>query len=169
MEDEERFSNKLASDQILRFYRVNRVQQFSFNRSFHQGVRDSDNPFSSLWIERTILTTSYVLPGILRWFPVVQRRVLKISPLESAIETMQVANRVLTDKILAHRCDPQLPLHPFTMKLNGVVDPAVNGGIFNYEKAFFTDRYFHANSGPRAKLSTRAAVGIMARGPQPAQ
>jgi len=141
MEDEERFSNKLASDQILRFYRVNRVQQFSFNRSFHQGVRDSDNPFSSLWIERTILTTSYVLPGILRWFPVVQRRVLKISPLESAIETMQVANRVLTDKILAHRCDPQLPLHPFTMKLNGVVDPAVNGGIFNYEKAFFADRY----------------------------
>lgn len=140
MEDEERFGNKLVCEQILRFYRVNRVQQFSYNRSFHHGVRDSDNPFSSLWIERTILTTSHVLPSILRWFPVVSSRVIKISPLESAIETMQSTNRNLKDNIMAHSCDPHLPLHPLTMKLNGVVDPAVNGGIFNYEKAFFTDK-----------------------------
>ena len=141
MEDQERFNDKLVDDQILRFYRVNRVQQFSYNRNYQHGVYDSDNPMLSLWFERSILTTSHVLPGILRWFPVVSSRVFKISPLQNAIETMQSTNRNLKDTILAHCCDPDLSLHPFTMKLQGVVDPKVNGGIYNYEKAFFNEKY----------------------------
>ena len=146
MEDQERFNNRLVSEQILRFYRVNRVQQFSYSRPFHRGVRDSDNPFSSLWLERTMLTTSYVLPGILRWFPVIQSRVFELSPLQTAIETMEQANRQLTDMILAHRSDSQLPLQPLSMKLQGFVDAAVNGGITNYEKAFFTDSYLQEHA-----------------------
>jgi len=141
MEDQERFGSKLVSDQILGFYRVNLVQQFSFNRTFHHGVRDPDNLFSSLWMERTILTTSHVLPGILRWFPVVNSRVIQISPLQNAIETMESTNRILKKNILAHCYDPHLCLHPLTIKLKGVLDAAVNGGISNYEKAFFTDKY----------------------------
>lgn len=150
MEDQQRFNGKLVSEQILRFYRVNRVQQFSFSRPFHRGPRDSENTFSSLWLERTVLTTSCVLPGILRWFPVVQANVFELSPLQTAIESMETSNRQLTDLILAHRTDPQLPLHPLSMKLNGIVDAAVNGGINNYEKAFFTDKYMqdHAEDGP---------------------
>ncbi|XP_059352590.1 dedicator of cytokinesis protein 1-like isoform X2 [Daphnia carinata] len=140
-EDQERFGSKPVSEQILRFYRVNRVQRFSFSRPFHRGQRDSDNAFSSLWLERTILTTSHQLPGILRWFPVVDSHVFELSPLQTAIETMEQANKSLTELILAHRADPKLALHPLSMKLNGIVDAAVNGGINNYEKAFFTDRY----------------------------
>ena len=34
-EDEERFAGKGVSDHIVRFYRVNRVQRFSFSRPFH--------------------------------------------------------------------------------------------------------------------------------------
>lgn len=140
-EDQERFGNKSVSEQILRFYRVNRVQQFSFSRPFHRGNRDSDNAFSTLWLERTILTTSHQLPGILRWFPVTESQVFELSPLQTAIEEMEKANRQLTELILSHRADPHLPLHPLTMKLQGIVDAAVNGGINNYEKAFFSDRY----------------------------
>ncbi len=142
-EDEQRFSGKNVHDRIVGFYRVNNVQRFSFSRPFHRGPRDEDNTFSSLWLERTILTTSHVLPGILRWFPVVDTLVFELSPLETAIETMETANRQLTDVILAHRTDvrAELPLSPLSMKLNGIVDAAVNGGINNYEKAFFTDQY----------------------------
>ena len=140
-EDQERFASKPVSEQILRFYRVNRVQRFSFSRPFHRGQRDSDNAFSSLWLERTILSTSHQLPGILRWFPVVDSLVFELSPLQTAIETMEQANKSLTELILAYRADSNLALHPLSMKLNGIVDAAVNGGINNYEKAFFTERY----------------------------
>lgn len=140
-EDQEKFARKPVSEQILRFYRVNRVQRFSFSRPFYRGQRDSDNAFSSLWLERTILSTSHQLPGILRWFPVVDSYVFELSPLQTAIETMEQANKSLTELILAHRADPMLALHPLSMKLNGIVDAAVNGGINNYEKAFFSERY----------------------------
>jgi dedicator of cytokinesis protein 1 len=140
-EDQERFASKPVSEQILRFYRVNRVQRFSFSRPFHRGQRDSDNAFSTTWLERTILTTSHQLPGILRWFPVVESHVFELNPIQFAIETMEKSNKSLTELILSHRSDPKLTLHPLTMKLQGIVDAAVNGGISNYEKAFFTDRY----------------------------
>jgi len=72
---------------------------------------------------------------------VVQSRVFTLSPLQTAIETMETTNRQMTELILAHQTDSQLPLHPLSMKLNGIVDAAVNGGIANYEKAFFSERY----------------------------
>jgi dedicator of cytokinesis protein 1 len=56
--------------------RVNDVQKFRFSRPFHRKdpLRppggDGENEFASLWLERTVLVTSYPLPGILRWFPV---------------------------------------------------------------------------------------------------
>lgn len=150
VEVQERFASKPVGDQIQRFYRVNQVQRFSFSRPYHRGERDSDNAFSSLWLERTILTTSHSLPGILRWFPVVETQVFQLSPLQTAIETMESANKSLTEMILSYKADVNLPLHPLSMKLNGIVDAAVNGGINNYEKAFFTERYLveHADDGP---------------------
>lgn len=56
--------------------RVNDVQKFRFSRPIHRkelcggGGGDGENEFASLWLERTVLVTSYPLPGILRWFPV---------------------------------------------------------------------------------------------------
>lgn len=139
--DQERFASKPVNEQIQRFYRVNQVQRFSFSRPFHRGHKDSDNAFSSLWLERTILGTSQPLPGILRWFPVVDTQTFQLSPLETAIETMEAANKALTETILNYKANPDLPLHPLTMKLNGILDAAVNGGTNNYEKAFFADGY----------------------------
>jgi len=40
-----------------------------------------------------------------------------------------------------YRSDPSLPLNPLSMKLNGILDPAVMGGIDNYEKAFLNAEY----------------------------
>lgn len=57
-----------------------------------------------------------------------------MSPIETAIETMKSTNASLRELIISYDADPNLPLHPLSMKLHGIVDAAVMGGIANYEK-----------------------------------
>jgi dedicator of cytokinesis protein 1 len=61
---------------------------------------------------------------------------------------MQVTNKVLRDLIIAHRSDPTLQLNPLSLKISGIVDAAVMGGVTNYEKVstFFFNIFniFHA-------------------------
>lgn len=72
---------------------------FRFSRPFQRRdpllpTDDADtNEFASLWLERTVLVTSYRLPGILRWFPVITSETYEISPLQNAIETMENTNK----------------------------------------------------------------------------
>ena len=101
MQVPKRLAGKIVHQQILNYYKVNEVTQFMYSRPFKRTpdyLKDSetDNDFACLWIERTILRTSYQFPGILRWFPVVQSQVMELSPLENAIETMQNTNFALT-------------------------------------------------------------------------
>jgi dedicator of cytokinesis protein 1 len=65
----------------------------------------------------------------------------RISPIEYAIETMEATNKAIKDIIINHRNDPNLPINPLSMKINGIVDAAVMGGFAKYEEAFLTDLY----------------------------
>uniref|UniRef100_A0A5F8H144 Dedicator of cytokinesis 5 n=1 Tax=Monodelphis domestica TaxID=13616 RepID=A0A5F8H144_MONDO len=123
------------------YYRANEVQQFQYSRPFRKGEKDPDNEFATLWIERTTYTTAYTFPGILKWFEAKQITTVKISPLENAIETMELTNEKISNSVQQHAWDRSLSLHPLSMLLNGIVDPAVMGGYSNYEKAFFTEKY----------------------------
>ncbi|XP_054707947.1 dedicator of cytokinesis protein 1-like [Uloborus diversus] len=154
MQESKRFRNKTVHEQILKYYKVNEVQHFTYSRPLRKGEKDSDNEFATMWLERTNLTVSYPLPGILRWFPVTLSQSLEISPLENAIETMEVTNAKICSLILLHKNDPMLPVHPLSMLLNGVVDAAVMGGIINYEKAFFNEEYIQTHN------SVKDAEGI---------
>ena len=58
----------------------------------------------------------------------------EISPLENAMETMQLTNEKISSMVQRHLNDPNLPINPLSMLLNGIVDPAVMGGFANYEK-----------------------------------
>uniref|UniRef100_A0A8D2KXX7 Dedicator of cytokinesis 1 n=1 Tax=Varanus komodoensis TaxID=61221 RepID=A0A8D2KXX7_VARKO len=133
--------HKPVSEQILSFYRVNEVQRFEYSRPVRKGEKNPDNEFANMWIERTIYVTGYKLPGILRWFEVKSVFMVEISPLENAIETMQLTNDKINNMVQQHLNDPNLPINPLSMLLNGIVDPAVMGGFTNYEKAFFTEKY----------------------------
>uniref|UniRef100_A0A668AKJ0 Dedicator of cytokinesis 1 n=1 Tax=Myripristis murdjan TaxID=586833 RepID=A0A668AKJ0_9TELE len=135
-----KFQNKPVSEQIVSFYTVNEVHKFQYSRPVRKGEKDPDNEFANMWIERTTYTTAYKLPGILRWFEV-KSVSTEISPLENAIETMQLANEKISSMVQRHLNDPNLPINPLSMLLNGIVDPAVMGGFANYEKAFFSDKY----------------------------
>ncbi|NXY37396.1 DOCK1 protein, partial [Pomatorhinus ruficollis] len=123
-----------VSEQIVSFYRVNEVQRFEYSRPVRKGEKNPDNEFANMWIERTIYVTAYKLPGILRWFEVKSVFMVEISPLENAIETMQLTNDKINNMVQQHLNDPNLPINPLSMLLNGIVDPAVMGGFANYEK-----------------------------------
>uniref|UniRef100_A0A670IDM1 Dedicator of cytokinesis 1 n=1 Tax=Podarcis muralis TaxID=64176 RepID=A0A670IDM1_PODMU len=141
--------HKPVSEQILSFYRVNEVQRFEYSRPVRKGEKNPDNEFANMWIERTIYVTGYKLPGILRWFEV---KSVEISPLENAIETMQLTNDKINNMVQQHLSDPNLPINPLSMLLNGIVDPAVMGGFTNYEKAFFTEKYVYDHPEDHEKI-----------------
>lgn len=70
----------------------------------------------------------------MRCFPVVRTKSIELSPLENAIETMTNVNADVCDLVKKYSRDQTLPLDPLTRKISGMVDPAVMGGITNYEK-----------------------------------
>ncbi|CAB0042097.1 unnamed protein product [Trichogramma brassicae] len=150
-EKKHRLSGKpVTAEPVLRYHRVNNVQKFRFSRPVPrkdiiamngEKEKEPSNEFASLWLERTVLAISHSLPGILRWFPVTYSETYLVSPLRNAIETMEATNATLRDLIISYRADTSLPLNPLSMKLNGVLDPAVMGGIDNYEKAFLNAEY----------------------------
>ncbi|XP_038868860.1 dedicator of cytokinesis protein 5-like [Salvelinus namaycush] len=137
------FKDKGVPEQILNYYRTNEVDQFQYSRPFRKGAKDPDNEFATMWIERTTYITTYHFPGILKWFEVKSISVEEISPLQNAVETMEMANEKLSNLVQQQGCDSSTSVHPLSMMLNGIVDPAVMGGYSNYEKAFFTDTYMH--------------------------
>uniref|UniRef100_A0A672RBJ9 Dedicator of cytokinesis 1 n=1 Tax=Sinocyclocheilus grahami TaxID=75366 RepID=A0A672RBJ9_SINGR len=147
-----KFQNKPVSEQIVSFYTVNEVQKFQYSRPVRKGEKDPDNEFANMWIERTTFATAYKLPGILRWFEVVSVSAEEISPLENAMETMQLTNEKINNMVQRHLNDPSLPINPLSMLLNGIVDPAVMGGFTNYEKAFFTEKYIHEHPNDKEKI-----------------
>lgn len=140
----EKFSDKQVDPQIQQYYEANEVQKFSFSRKKKMQTTDhpnEDNEFANMWLERTYLTTSYALPGILTWFPVIKTRVCLLSPIENAIEVVEKSNSKLKKTVLQHMNDLNLTINPLTMVLNGILDPAVNGGTSKYEEIFFTEDY----------------------------
>ncbi|KAK1154391.1 dedicator of cytokinesis protein 5-like [Acipenser oxyrinchus oxyrinchus] len=147
-----RYKDKPVPEQILHYYRANEVQQFQYSRAFRKGEKDPDNEFATMWIERTSYLTAYKFPGILKWFEVKSVSIEEISPLENAIETMELTNEKLSNLVQHQACDRSLPVHPLSMLLSGIVDPAVMGGFSNYEKAFFTERYLQDHPGDQERI-----------------
>ncbi|XP_053574091.1 dedicator of cytokinesis protein 5 [Bombina bombina] len=147
-----RYKEKLVPEQILSYYRYNEVQSFTYSRPFRRGEKDPDNEFATMWIERTTFTTAYKLPGILKWFEVKHYITEEISPLQNAIETMEMTNEKISHQVQQHTADRSLSLHPLSMLLSGIVDPAVMGGFSNYEKAFFTECYLQDHPSDQDKI-----------------
>jgi hypothetical protein len=65
-----KFEGKQVKEEITRFYYTNNVKQFVLKRPFHMGKKDKANEYKTLHIERTVYTTEYQFPGILRWFTI---------------------------------------------------------------------------------------------------
>jgi hypothetical protein len=75
-----------------------------------------------------------------------------VSPIENAIETMEDKNKRLMTDIEEHR-HSTLRIDPLSMLLNGIVDPAVQGGIAMYK----------VSKGSSVKPATRGHLGDLAK------
>lgn len=58
---------------------------------------------------------------------------------------MENINKTLRDLLIDHQNDPTLAVNQLTMKIQGVVDAAVNGGTAKYEEAFLVEDYLKMN------------------------
>ncbi|RVE72625.1 hypothetical protein OJAV_G00039410 [Oryzias javanicus] len=141
-------------DRIKSFYRVNNVRRFRYDRPFHKGLKDRENEFKSLWIERTTLILSHPLPGISRWFEVEKRELVEVSPLENATSVVENKNQELRTLIGQYQ-HKQLHgnINLLSMTLNGVIDAAVNGGIARYQEAFFDKDYITSHPEDTEKIT----------------
>ncbi|XP_058116112.1 dedicator of cytokinesis protein 3 [Anopheles ziemanni] len=134
-------------EKISKYYEVNDVTRFQYDRPVHKGTVDKDNEFKSLWIVRTIYETAQPLPGILRWLEVSKTSEHELTPVEFACETIANVNKELSDLIVQYRLDPKRNLNPFTMRIQGSVDANVNGGFSKYQDAFFSERFAKSTEG----------------------
>ncbi|XP_066601007.1 dedicator of cytokinesis protein 3 isoform X2 [Prorops nasuta] len=132
-------------ERVLAFYLVNDVRRFTFDRPLHRGPVDRENEFKSLWIERTTLTTEAKLPGILRWFEVIEKRSELLAPVQYACETMQSVERELIRLVAQYTAEPHRNINPFSMRLQGIIDANVMGGIKKYQEAFLTPEFSKQN------------------------
>jgi dedicator of cytokinesis protein 1 len=71
--------------------------------------------------------------------------ILQIAPIECAIENMENINNTLRDLLKDYQNDHNIALNQLTMKIQGVVDAAVNGGTTKYEEAFLVEDYLKLN------------------------
>ncbi|OAD58785.1 Dedicator of cytokinesis protein 3 [Eufriesea mexicana] len=132
-------------ERVVAFYLVNDVRKFIFDRPLHRGTVDRENEFKSLWIERTTLTTEAKLPGILRWFEVIEKRSELLAPVQYACETMQSVERELRRLVAQYTAEPHRNINPFSMRLQGIIDANVMGGITKYQEAFLTPEFARQN------------------------
>lgn len=128
-------------EKISRFYHYNDVKRFQCDRPVHKGIIDKENEIKTLWIERTVLEIASPLPGILRWFEVINRQTDEIPPVQYACETMQSVENELRQLITIYTHEPKRNLNPFTMRLQGIIDANVQGGLSKYQQAFFTKEF----------------------------
>ncbi|XP_052251846.1 dedicator of cytokinesis protein 1-like isoform X3 [Dreissena polymorpha] len=136
MELHQKFRNKEISEKILKYYQINEVKMFTYSRRIDEGGSNIAN----IWQEKFNMLTSNPLPGILCWFPVTDTVVCKVSPIETAIETLNSSNKKLTSAIDHLQSEHNAQANQLGMLLKGIVDAAVNGGISNW-KHFYADDF----------------------------
>ncbi|XP_063705914.1 dedicator of cytokinesis protein 3 isoform X2 [Culicoides brevitarsis] len=134
-------------EHIASFYEVNDVSKFQYDRPIHKGVIDKDNEFKTLWIERTLLEIETPLPGILRSFEITKKSIKELTPIEFAVEIMENVQKELTDLINQYKANNRLNINPFSMRLQGIIDANVMGGISKYQEAFFSEAFAQSDLG----------------------
>lgn len=74
---------------------------------------------------------------------------------------MENATEVLRDFIEQYRSDGGRNINPFSMRLQGIIDANVMGGIRKYQDAFFTERYIQSAEGKAEKANVQRLRSLM--------
>ena len=152
LQDQFKASQRSINDKILHYYLNNRLDTFSYDLPIIKGPTSSNSKekpngvtagaggevnVRNLWVGRYMLKIKKQLPDILPWSEVISQEYIEISPINHAIETISSMNLELTKLILNYSSEPSKPISPLTMRLQGVIEAAVNGGPAVFINAFF--------------------------------
>ena len=121
MDEKPEFQDKTISPQILKYYKLNEVSRFQEDKPYHKGQKDKENEIKTLWLERKIVRIRDSLPGMLQWSPVVEHEIIQLTPLDNAIETMEVANNSIRDLIQEFKVKKDAQVNKLSMKIKGII------------------------------------------------
>lgn len=148
MEAKEKVVNERMPPSIKKFLQGNDVKVFVYSKPFRKDKqKNKENEFEDLWIRNSYFMTADAFPGIRRRAEIVESRIIEVTPIQNAVNSIQSKNEELKEIIIKHGSSRDLNINPFTMVLNGVIDAAVAGGVAMYQKAFLTPAYASANPG----------------------
>ena len=80
------------------------------------------------------MKTIYKFPGILRWYEVIEWEVECLCPIQVAIDTLQQYNSEFQVLMTRTQLNPKLYCKQLTMRLQGIISAAVQGGITKYHE-----------------------------------
>lgn len=96
----------------------------------------------NLWTREYFLVTEETFPSILTRSKVKEHHQIEISPIETALRSIEKKNSEITDLYTTLSVEPkQEKVASLTMTLNGIIDAEVNGGIPKYKEAFLLPDY----------------------------
>ncbi|KAI3388359.1 hypothetical protein SNEBB_003972 [Seison nebaliae] len=145
----------LKNYKIISYQETNEIKKFTFkyrSKNFREKMNEiidiaksnnltlPQNEFSSAWFERQYYTTLIDVPGCIKWIPIVETEVVEISPIKNAIEDL----RERLDSLDRMNYESQLNHNHYLQhesSLFGLLNPAVQGGISQYEEIFFNSNY----------------------------
>ncbi|KAJ6249400.1 dedicator of cytokinesis [Anaeramoeba flamelloides] len=117
---------------------------FVYLKPFFKG-KDKKNEFKSLWIRKDYYILNGAFPSSHRRIEIKEHRIIELSPIQNAIGSLETKNNELKEFNNKFGTLKETNVNPFTMALNGVIDAAVNGGVFKYIDAFFVEEYLQQN------------------------
>jgi len=115
---------------------------FLYSKPFRKEERQKgENEFVGLYLRKLFLYVKDAFPSCRCRSVVSKRRVVEVSPLQNAIDSVVEKTGELKMLIKKYTEHPESNPQPFIMLLNGVICAAVNGGTWMYKEAFLSEEY----------------------------
>ena len=159
------------NDRVTEFEKMdNNLNKFMFETPF--SLSDPSKARSAFCNDqckrRTILTTAYQFPYVVKRIPVISKSVSVLSPIEVAIDEMETRVKELEDVCVSCSAsngggsDNRPDLKKLQLKLQGSVSVTVNAGPLAYARAFLTQgcKDSHGHSFPPNKVKQLQSVFI---------
>ncbi|KAK1229155.1 Deoxycytidine kinase 1 [Marasmius sp. AFHP31] len=159
------FTNPDVPPAVRSYYENSDIKLFSISRQVPKVTRDRAE---EVWIEKTYYKTEDKFPTVLRRSQVVEMEVAMISPLENALEEVELKTKELSGLELKYqslaKTAQDVSTNALSKALDAVVDSPTNAGITAYRQLFFTSEYVSRNP-DRVELieKLRAAVDEQVR------
>lgn len=144
---------KEVPNTVRSFTEHNNIRMFKYEKGEQRAKeKHPDNEFEHLWVKQVFILTRECFPTIRRSVEVVQSKVVYLTPIQNAIQSIAGKTRslqVIMDKVIEASKSDEMQrgaLAPLTMALNGIIDAAVNGGTWKYFQAFLFPEFLETHN-----------------------